>query len=100
MRLNERLIGRHGALLIVDMQEKLLARMRYRDLIVANSVRLVQGAQQLGLPVWATEQYPEGLGPTTAELAGLIPERARRQHSMAARYHNSWSNYTAGRYAM
>ena len=42
MRLNERLIGRHGALLIVDMQEKLLARMRYRDLIVANSVRLVR----------------------------------------------------------
>ncbi|MBV8675669.1 MAG: hydrolase [Planctomycetaceae bacterium] len=76
MRLNERLSGRHGALLIVDMQEKLLAQMRYRDLIVANSARLVRGAQQLGLAVWATEQYPEGLGPTTAELAMLIPERA------------------------
>ena len=42
---------------------------------------MVQGPQRLGLPVWATEQYPEGLGPTTAELAGLIPERARRRHS-------------------
>ncbi len=29
----------------------------------------------MGLPVWATEQYPEGLGPTASELAELIPLR-------------------------
>ena len=28
-----------------------------------------------GLPVWATEQYPRGLGPTTARIAELIPDR-------------------------
>ena len=27
------------------------------------------------MPVWATEQYPDGLGPTTAGVAELIPDR-------------------------
>jgi len=43
--------------------------------VIANAVRLVRGATILGLPVWATEQYPRGLGTTVAELAALIPER-------------------------
>src|SRR4051812_19003503 len=75
MRMTERMTGHHGALLVVDVQEKLMARLKYRDLVVANAVRLVRGAQHLGLPVWATEQYPEGLGPTVAALAELIPRR-------------------------
>src|SRR5437879_5496880 len=75
MRLTERLTGQHGALLVVDLQEKLLERILDRDTVVANSVRLVKGAQQLRMPVWATEQYPQGLGPTTAPLAALIPNR-------------------------
>src|SRR5205814_7340475 len=29
----------------------------------------------LGLPVWATKQYPRGLGPSAAAIAELIPER-------------------------
>ena len=48
MCLTERLTGHHGALLVVDMQEKLLAGMEDRGLIVANAVRLVRGAQVLG----------------------------------------------------
>ena len=75
MRFTERLTDRNGALMIVDVQEKLMARIRHRDLVVANSVRLVRAAELLKLPVWATEQYPEGLGPTVADLAKLIPER-------------------------
>jgi nicotinamidase-related amidase len=72
---HERLTARNGALLIVDVQEKVLAPIRYRELLVANAVRLVRGAQALQLPVWATEQYPQGLGPTVPELAALIPHR-------------------------
>ena len=48
---------------------------RDRDVIIAQSVRLVRAAELLGIPVWATEQYPEGLGPTVYELASLIPHR-------------------------
>jgi nicotinamidase-related amidase len=71
----DRLTGASGALLIVDVQEKLIPLIGDRELVVANSVRLVKGAQVLGVPVFATEQYPKGLGPTVPELAELIPRR-------------------------
>ena len=75
MKSIERLTAQDGALLVVDLQEKLLARMHERADIVAATVRLIQGAQLLGMPVWATEQYPQGLGPSVAEVAALIPNR-------------------------
>jgi nicotinamidase-related amidase len=75
MRQTERLTGDHGALLVVDVQDKLLVRIGNRESLIANAVKLVKAAQILHLPVWATEQYPRGLGPTTAVLAELIPNR-------------------------
>jgi nicotinamidase-related amidase len=75
MRVTERLTARHGALLVVDMQEKLLAAMSDRDAVVAGVVRLVRGASVLKIPTWATEQYPRGLGTTAAPIAELVPER-------------------------
>jgi nicotinamidase-related amidase len=75
MRLTQRLTGRHGALLIVDLQEKLLKDIAERELVVANVIGLIRGATALGLPIWATEQYPKGLGPTVAAVAELIAER-------------------------
>jgi nicotinamidase-related amidase len=73
--MTERLTAHHGALLVVDMQEKLLAAMEDREPVVANTVRLIRGARELRMPVWATEQYPRGLGPTVGPIAELIPER-------------------------
>jgi nicotinamidase-related amidase len=75
MRLTERLTARYGSLIVVDMQEKLLAVMSDRDPVIESTVRLIRGAQALKIPVWATEQYPQGLGPTTPAIAGLISER-------------------------
>jgi len=75
MRFAERLTDRNGALLIVDVQDKLMARIKDRDLVIANAARLVRAAEILKMPVWATEQYPEKLGSTVAELASLIPHR-------------------------
>lgn len=75
MRLTERLTAPHGALLIVDVQEKLMPLIPDRAPVEANAVRLVKAAQALKLPVWATEQYPNGLGPTVPALADLIHER-------------------------
>ena len=42
---------------------------------MANTLRLVRAARILDVPVFATEQYPQGLGPTVEPLAKLIPER-------------------------
>lgn len=71
----ERLTARQGALLIVDLQEKLLARIDGRHELVENSVRLIDGAKLLGVHVFATEQYPEGLGPSVPEVVERVPNR-------------------------
>jgi nicotinamidase-related amidase len=60
------------ALLVVDVQAKLLPLIAGSGRLVWNIRRLIDGAKILGLPVAATEQYPQGLGPTTAELAGKL----------------------------
>jgi nicotinamidase-related amidase len=68
-------MSRHDtALLVVDVQDKLLPFIRQRESVVWNIRRLIDGAQVLGLPVVATEQYPQGLGPTTAVLAERLTE--------------------------
>jgi nicotinamidase-related amidase len=73
------LMSRHDtALLVVDVQEKLLPLIPGQERMVWNVRRLIDGAKLLGLPVLATEQYPKGLGHTTPELAerlGTIPEK-------------------------
>lgn len=60
-------------LLIVDMQEKLVRLTRNCEAVIANCVKLLRGAQLLGVPIDATEQYPKGLGPTTPELLPYLP---------------------------
>jgi nicotinamidase-related amidase len=62
------------ALLVVDVQERLIGHIRDHARVVWNIRRLVDGAKLLGLPVAATEQYPQGLGPTVPELAGRLGE--------------------------
>jgi len=71
----DRLTAEGGALLVVDLQEKLIPRIEGKDRMLARSLVLVQAAQILGLPVLATEQYPRGLGSTIEPFAGLIPDR-------------------------
>jgi nicotinamidase-related amidase len=67
-----------SALLVVDVQEKLIPFIADHQRVVWNIRRLIDGARILGIPVAATEQYPQGLGPTTSELAerlGAIPSK-------------------------
>jgi nicotinamidase-related amidase len=67
-----------AALLVVDMQAKLLPLIAGSGRVVWNVRRLIDGAMILGVPIAATEQYPQGLGPTTPELAqrlGTIPAK-------------------------
>ena len=62
------------ALLVVDVQEKLIGWMTGHRRITWNIRRLIDGAQVLNVPVVATEQYPGGLGPTVAELAQRLDD--------------------------
>ncbi len=65
-------------LLIIDMQERLLSHVLGYERILWNARRLVDGAKILGLPVAATEQYPQGLGGTVQELASRLPAPASK----------------------
>ena len=69
------LMSRHdSALLVVDVQTKLLTALAPPATLVWNIRRLILGAQALGVPTAATAQYPQGLGPTDDELSQLLPE--------------------------
>jgi nicotinamidase-related amidase len=63
------------ALLVIDVQEKLLPLIPQGRALVRNVAFLVDAATLLGMPVLATEQYPRGLGPTVPELAARLPHR-------------------------
>lgn len=71
----DRMIATDGALLVVDLQERLLRGIDGRDRVVANALRLARAAALLEIPTLATEQNPEKLGPSLPEIALLIPER-------------------------
>ncbi len=63
------------SLLVIDVQEKLLAKIPGAEALVRNIGFLVDGARLVDVPVTATEQYPKGLGPTVPELARRMPTR-------------------------
>ena len=60
------------ALMIIDVQEKLLPLIAEQQRLQWNIHRLIRGAQILGVPMAATEQYPQGLGATVIGLRDAL----------------------------
>jgi nicotinamidase-related amidase len=65
-------------LLVIDLQTKLLDRISPKDKIILKTLLLAEGAKIVGVPVFATEQYPKGLGSTVSELAELLPDKLEK----------------------
>jgi len=61
------------ALLVVDMQEKLLPPIWEKERLVRNVQLLIRLAGILKIPVVVTVQYAKGLGNTVPEIASLLP---------------------------
>lgn len=59
-------------MLLIDVQERLLPAMSQPDLALANCAKLAQAANQLGVPVTVSEQYPKGIGSTVEALKAHI----------------------------
>jgi nicotinamidase-related amidase len=57
------------ALLVIDVQERLLPAIHEAVEIERRICVAIDGAGALGLPLLATEQYPRGLGPTVPSVA-------------------------------
>jgi len=76
-RFNKLLIPEKTALLIIDIQERILPVISNYQRIVDNTLKLIKGFKVMSLPIYFTEQYPKGLGPTvssiTEELGDLKP---------------------------
>ncbi|MBC22369.1 MAG: isochorismatase [Phycisphaerae bacterium] len=68
----------HTAVLVIDVQERLLPTIVDRDRLVNNCSVLVRATQELGVPTLMTEQYVKGLGRTVDSLAHCLPNPAAR----------------------
>jgi len=61
------------ALLVVDIQERLLPTIHACDPMIASVRGLIQGCALLEMPVIVTEQYVRGLGHTCAPVSQVLP---------------------------
>lgn len=77
-----KLDAKRAALLVVDIQEKLIPAMREDDIarVVKNTNILILAAKTLGLPVVVSQQYPKGLGVTISAID--VPADAHRYDKM------------------
>lgn len=74
-RSRELLSRQNSLLVVVDVQEKLAPLICETERLLVNCSKLVQSAKLFQVPSFATEQYPQGLGPTVPSLAEFFSER-------------------------
>jgi nicotinamidase-related amidase len=67
-----------SALLVIDVQERLMVKIPDAAAVTRNIAFLLDVAKLLEIEVAATEQYPKGLGPTVAPLAQRLPSRPEK----------------------
>jgi len=64
-------------LLVIDIQEKLLPHIHEHEALVASAVKMIRAAQELGMPITISEQYPAGLGRTPTAITVAAKDAAR-----------------------
>ncbi|MBX9769857.1 MAG: hydrolase [Candidatus Obscuribacterales bacterium] len=75
MKRHERLLdGQQAVLLIVDVQEAFRKKLPDVPNLTRNISILVEASKVLELPIFVTEQYPQGLGKTVPEIAACLPD--------------------------
>lgn len=83
-----RLLPYRSALLVVDLQYRLVQVMHDRKKLRRRASRLVQGSNILGIPQLVTEQYPRGLGDTIEEVARhIVPQCIEEKTRFSAYIH-------------
>jgi nicotinamidase-related amidase len=76
------LVAEQCALIVVDMQEKLLPPIWEKERLVRNAQLLIRTAGILKIPALVTTQYAKGLGTTVPEIASLLPESSAIDKTM------------------
>lgn len=75
MSVDSLLRAENTALVVIDLQEKLVPAIEGADVVLANTHKLLELAKILKLPTFVTTQYAKGLGPTVPEIAAATPEK-------------------------
>jgi nicotinamidase-related amidase len=70
------LSAQESAVLVIDVQEKLLAKIPSANAVTRNIAFLLDAARLLSIETACTEQYPKGLGSTVPALAQRLPTRS------------------------
>jgi nicotinamidase-related amidase len=69
-----RILRENSVGLVIDLQERLVPVMEEKEQLTENCIKLIQGLQILGLPVFVTQQYTKGLGETIDEIKSVMPD--------------------------
>ena len=77
--------AKQSALLVVDVQGRLVPAIAGWQALLDQVVWLIRLARRMEIPVLACEQYPQGLGPTHPAVAAELPDGciARKLHFSA-----------------
>jgi nicotinamidase-related amidase len=62
------------ALVVIDIQQKLLPPIFQKDQLLRNAQLIIRAAGVLKIPALVSTQYAKGLGGTVPEIASLLPE--------------------------
>lgn len=62
-----------SALIVIDIQDTFLAPVEDRSRVIQRSRFLIEMANLLGVPILVTEQYPDRMGVTNAEILEVLP---------------------------
>jgi nicotinamidase-related amidase len=68
------LLADQCALVVIDIQEKLLPPIFEKEQLLRNAKLLIRAAGVLKIPALASTQYSKGLGKTVPEITELLPE--------------------------
>ncbi len=71
-RFNKLLKTENTCLLIIDIQKRILPVIKDHELVVENTLKLIKGFKAMSLPIYYTEQYPKGLGPTEEQIVNEL----------------------------
>ncbi|MEM0924959.1 MAG: isochorismatase family protein [Planctomycetota bacterium] len=80
----DRLDAIRSAVLVIDVQQKLLPAIPSGEIVVYVTERLLKAAELVGVPRAATVQYPKGLGPLDPSLAKALPAPEEKLEFSAA----------------
>lgn len=76
-------------LVVIDIQGRLATLMHEKDEFYENVVRMIRGAQVLGIPIIWNEQLPDKLGPTIPEIQEVLSGAAPLVKKTFSCYGNS-----------